>query len=39
MKMMILGILSIVAVITAAIVSTLPTVLIFSACFFGVRGA
>lgn len=39
MKMMILGILSVVAVITAAIVSALPTVLIFSACFFGARGA
>ena len=38
MKMMILGILSVVAVIIAAIVSALPTVLIFSACFFGVRG-
>lgn len=39
MKMMILGILSVVAVITAAIVSALTTVLIFSACFFGARGA
>lgn len=39
MKMMILGILSVVAVIIAAIASTLPTVLIFSACFFGAIGA
>lgn len=39
MKMMILGILSVVVVITVAIVSTLPTVLIFSACFFGAIGA
>ena len=38
MKMMILGILSVVAVITAAIVSTLPTLLVFSAYIFGVRG-
>lgn len=37
--MMILGILSVVAVITAAIVSALLTVLIFSACFFGAIGA
>ena len=35
---MILGILTVVAIIIAAVVSTLPSVLIFSACLIGVRG-
>jgi hypothetical protein len=35
---MILGILTVVAITIAAVVSTLPTVLIFGACFIGARG-
>lgn len=36
---MILGILTVVAITIAAVVSALPTVLIFGACFIGARGA